>query len=83
MKPKADYTEIDAAILAAMPYAPQFAGLIANPAIKTQAENLAKARGTDRWGRTTPGWRIVDQRLQALRRAGRIRFEHPRGWTVT
>lgn len=36
----------------------------------------------DPWGYETPAWRIIDRRLQALRKSGAIVF-HNRRWTAT
>lgn len=82
MKP--DYTQIDADILAAIRQAPrQFAYFNTRGSnILNQAQLLAEARLTDRWGNATPGWRVIDQRLQALRRRGLIQYVRTKGWTA-
>lgn len=35
----------------------------------------------DRWGNTN-GWRAIDRRLQALRKAGRIKADPKLGWVA-
>lgn len=81
---KADYTQIDADILAAIRQAPrEFAHFnTTRSPIFAQAQQLAEARLTDRWGNATPGWRVIDQRLQALRRRGLIQYVRTKGWTA-
>lgn len=45
-------------------------------AVAKHSESLA---GNDK----APAWRIVDRRLQALRKAGRIRYQRkPEGWVL-
>lgn len=81
---KADYTQIDADILASIRQAPrEFAHFnTRGSSILNQAQRLAEARLTDRWGNATPGWRVIDQRLQALRRRGLIKYVRTQGWTA-
>jgi hypothetical protein len=81
---KADYTQIDADILAAIRQTPkEFSAFnTLGSAILNQAEKLAKATPPDRWGNEKPGWRVIDQRLQALRRRGLIKYVKNEGWTA-
>ena len=70
-----DYTELDGAIIARVAEGRvTFTAL--SSAVSRHSEALAK---TD----PAPGWRIVDRRLQALRKAGRIRYQRkPEGWVL-
>ncbi|WP_080420769.1 hypothetical protein [Burkholderia ubonensis] len=58
-----------------------FVLLSANPAIRAESEHLAQIEKAEaRHGKSTaPGWRIIDRRLQALRKAGKIRSTS-KGW---
>lgn len=81
---KADYTQIDADILAAIRQAPRqfsFFNAVGSP-ILAQAEHLAEELGPDRWGNKKPGWRIIDRRLCALSRRGQIKSVKNQGWTA-
>ena len=74
-----DYSKLDAAILAAIAEkAPaSFTALCVNDAVWARALDAANARRSD-W----PG-RCIDRRLQALRKAGRIRYQRkPEGWVL-
>lgn len=55
--------------------------LSANPAISAESERLAQIEKAEaRHGKSTaPGWRIIDRRLQALRKAEKIRSTG-KGW---
>lgn len=70
-----DYTELDGAIIARVAEGcVSFSALLTS--VSKHSEALAK---TD----SAPGWRIVDRRLQALRKAGRIRYQRkPEGWVL-
>lgn len=71
-----DYSELDAAIIHTIAnWAGDFARI--NQRVKDIAEPLATP---DRWGRRNTE-RLVDRRLQALRKAGRIRYGG-RDWHV-
>ena len=63
----ADYTNLDAAILKRLPT--NFNCLQA--ALSDQADALAKPD----WSGRKQGWRVIDRRLQAMRKKGLIRFE--------
>lgn len=66
-----DYTKFDEALLEAIRQQPRaFWQLIDIRRIHTLADKLAKV---DRWG-YLGSWRVLDRRLQALRRAGKIRY---------
>lgn len=47
-------------------------------ALGAEADALA---GKDHWAQPT-GWRLIDRRLQALRKRGRITFSSKAGWRV-
>ncbi|CAB3754185.1 hypothetical protein [Paraburkholderia humisilvae] len=57
--------------------------LSANSAISAESERLAQIEKTEaRHGKSTaPGWRIINRRLQALRKTERIRSTS-RGWVL-
>lgn len=86
MKSKYDYTALDAAILAAMGANPVlFTAMLAPGKVRSAAEALEnEARGrTASKGDEKPAWRFIDTRLQALRKAGRIRYQRkPEGWVL-
>lgn len=79
-----DYTQIDNDILAAIRQAPrEFAAFNTKGSnILNQAEALAKQSGLDRWNNEKPGWRVIDMRLQSLRRCGLIKYVKATGWTA-
>jgi hypothetical protein len=66
-----DYTELDAAIVAHIaagkPY-PQDDALLAR-----QAQQLAL------YPYKAPGWKLIERRMQVLRKAGRIKYDHSAG----
>ncbi|HDR9761502.1 hypothetical protein KDX16_15565 [Burkholderia vietnamiensis] len=55
----------------------------ANPAISAEGERLAQIEKAEaRHGKSSaPGWRIIDRRLQALRKAEKIRSTS-KGWVL-
>jgi len=61
-----DYSELDAAIMARLPT--NFNVL--QSALKSMADKFAKADGRG----DVPGWRVIDRRLQAMRKKGHIKF---------
>ena len=70
-----DYTKLDDAIIARVAK-----GCVSFTALSTSvsihSELLAKSD-------PAPAWRIVDRRLQALRKAGRLRYQRkPEGWVL-
>ncbi len=83
-----DYAKLDAGILACIS-----AGS-GTPLTFTRLCNLTSVRGESQMLATEanatkpprlhiPSWRIVDRRLQALRKAGRIRYQRkPEGWVL-
>lgn len=73
-----DDTELDAAILERLADGPlPFHALMARR-VSEIANSLAKP---DRHGATT-GWRVIDRRLQALRKAGKITHDRKTGWRL-
>jgi len=83
------YSKLDAALLAVIAQLAPVRLHELNKAgrVKRQAEALetatkGRSAGT---GDEVPAWRFVDRRLQALRRAGRIRFKSEtgaHGWII-
>ena len=76
---KHDYTRLDAAILDALAQGPlTFAFFAYRGAVEEESKKLEVAHGDPR---VKPAWRFVDARLQALRKAGKIRFvDQTTGW---
>lgn len=73
-----DYTELDAAILERLADGPlPFHALMARK-VSEIANRLAKP---DSHGVTT-GWRVLDRRLQTLRKAGKITHDRKTGWRL-
>ena len=77
MSAKTDYTELDAAILACLAAGPKPFMILAE---KVRVESEAVA-APDRFGKVH-GWRVVDRRLQALRKAGKIVPHRTQGWRL-
>lgn len=77
---KKDYTEFDAALLAHITSGVNTMMLLD---YKSDLKKLAVPLvDVDRWGQPTPHFRIIDRRLQALRRAEKIRF-NGKQWELT
>ena len=75
--PTPDYSALDAAILEALESGPKpFHLLTGRLAQLTQP--LAKP---DRHGESS-GWRVLDRRLQALRKAGMVISDRKTGWRL-
>ncbi len=74
---KPDYTQLDAAILEVI----QALGPITFSVLGLNVhEHSVPFAYTDRQGRV---WRVVDRRLKALRKAGKIKYSrNPEGWTL-
>lgn len=71
---KNDYTELDKAILAKVAEGPVTFTLICN-AVEVQTRPFVSYKFA--------GWRVVDRRLQALRKAGKIKYQRqPEGWVI-
>ena len=67
-----DYSKFDAALLAEITHSPQdFTSLLWTRSLNGLAQSLD---AIDRRGHPVDIWRIFDRRLQALRRAGKIRY---------
>jgi hypothetical protein len=70
------FKEIDAAIIAKIGQGcTQFAQLSNNQELEALAMPLSE-------GRRSHAWRVLDRRLQALRKAGRIAYDCGTGWGV-
>lgn len=72
----AHFVELDAAILALFDAGPKTASYI-NERLGAQSRALAKP---DRYGDRN-GWRVVDRRLQTLRKAGKIKTDN-KAWSL-
>jgi len=74
MMSKNDYTELDKAILAKVAEGSVTFTIICN-AVDVQTRPFVCF--------TSPGWRVVGRRLQALRKAGKIKYQRkPEGWVI-
>lgn len=69
---KNDYSRLDAAILERIQAGHTFASQIEGGDAATEARKFASAK--------MPEFRIIDRRLQALRKAGLIAYSHKLGW---
>lgn len=76
--PKPDYTLFDNAILSHVKAGKKHFYELNSGRLLKFANKLA---GTDRHG-LPKGFRLIDRRLQALRRAGRLTHDHKTGWAV-
>ena len=72
---KNDYTALDAAILERIKQGHTFASQIEGGAAAKEAGPFTTAR--------MPEFRVIDRRLQALRKAGRIAYSHKAGWGLS
>lgn len=76
---RVDYSELDAMLIARIEECPCDFTSLSSRKFTEVADKLAKP---DPFGNRT-GWRVVDRRLQALRKAGRIYFSHAtRKWRM-
>jgi hypothetical protein len=76
VKPRHDYTELDAAIVAALKDGPaKFAQIFDRPTVASSLAPIAELEPS------TEPWRVVDRRLQALRRFGTVKHT-PKGWVA-
>lgn len=72
-----DYTALDAAILAAVAELQPAQFFNVSARVRSHSEPLAHTRHDGL------AWRVVDRRLQHLRKAGRIRYQRkPEGWVM-
>jgi hypothetical protein len=69
-----DYTKLDAALLERIAAGCNTMMLL--DGAKELLPLIEPFRTKDRWGGLTPEFRIVDRRLQALRKQGKIRFNN-------
>jgi hypothetical protein len=73
------YDEYDAKLIELIASGKDSAGVLE---YKTELRALAEPHRTiDRWGSKTEYYRVVDRRLQALRKAGRLQY-HAGRWHV-
>ncbi|MGU2444383.1 hypothetical protein ACTXHA_28620 [Burkholderia cenocepacia] len=76
------YQKLDALILAAIDETPKkFAGVNTGE-VRAESDRLAKEESRPHICGEVAGWRIVDRRLQAVRKAGKIRST-TMGWVRT
>ncbi|WP_186260303.1 hypothetical protein [Burkholderia gladioli] len=76
------YTKLDALILAEIGIDPvAFHVLQHRPKIEAETIAIADASPRNVWGDKVTAFRILDRRLQALRKAGKIRAS-TKGWTL-
>lgn len=72
------YEELDAAIVARI----TTVGSATYADLRKETENLADAMiAPDRWDKSPNGWRLIDRRLQAMRKAGKIVYKRG-GWWI-
>lgn len=71
------FAELDAAILGELA-AGSLGNMILCERLREQSIALAKP---DRFG-IRVGWRVIDRRLQALRKAGKIKIDRKTGWSL-
>lgn len=78
---KLDYSTLDSALLEKLQARPlTFADMAFGGAVLGAALALEKQYGNPK---VKPAWRFVDARLQALRKAGKIKFAGPKtGWEI-
>lgn len=78
-KPKHDYTKLDEAIIGAIAACRHEAASFCDisPKCEPEAEKLSAVPGE-----AAEWWRIIDRRLQALRKAGKIRHT-TKGWVLS
>ena len=84
---KHDYTKFDSLLLGRIAIQPpvNFTVLCRNDAVSEESARIADEGNACKPARLhTSPCRIVDRRLQALRKAGRIRYQRkPEGWVLT
>ncbi|WP_175787545.1 hypothetical protein [Burkholderia anthina] len=73
------YTALDALILVSIDETPKKFFVINSGQVRTESDRLAKEESRPHICGEVAGWRIVDRRLQALRKAGKIRSTST-GW---
>ncbi|WP_104012226.1 hypothetical protein [Burkholderia anthinoferrum] len=73
------YQKLDALILASIDELPKKFAAVNTGAVREESERLAREECRPTTFGEVVGWRIVDRRLQALRKTGKIRST-PKGW---
>lgn len=76
MKSTPDYTALDAALIEKIREGAHTFSVISGGELLRQADALAEP---DRRG-DRAGWRVLDRRLQALRKAGKLVYSRADGW---
>ena len=69
------YKKLDAALIDSIKSGNNFLYRIESVAVTQEAMSLALLQRAE-------GWRIIDRRLQALRKANKIVYSSKTGWTV-
>lgn len=73
----ANYTEVDAAIMASIRKTPGADFTVISRTADKAAQKVAEAGPV-----VCPSFRVLDRRLQALRKAGRISYSRSGGWVL-
>ncbi|KVE08406.1 hypothetical protein [Burkholderia anthina] len=73
------YQKLDALILASIDELPKKFAAVNTGAVREESERLAREECRPTTFGEVVGWRIVDRRLQAVRKTGKIRST-PKGW---
>lgn len=73
------YEKLDAAIVVSLGSEPKAFGLIFGGEVLSECERIAKEAGTGRSRYGVEPFRVLDRRLQALRKRGAI-CSTPKGW---
>lgn len=82
-KAPSKYEALDALILAKIKARPATFSELYSGSVRKECDAIAKAGGNKHlafFGGGSP-WRVLDRRLQALRRAGKIRHNRACGWS--
>ncbi|OXJ20303.1 hypothetical protein [Burkholderia sp. AU6039] len=73
------YQKLDALILESIDETPKKFAAVNTGAVREESERLAREESRPTTFGEVVGWRIVDRRLQAVRKAGKIRST-TKGW---
>ncbi|KVO11739.1 hypothetical protein [Burkholderia ubonensis] len=75
------YEKLDALILAAIDGTPKKFAAINVGAVRQESERIGREESRPTTFGEVIGWRIVDRRLQVLRKGGKIKYTS-KGWIV-
>lgn len=73
-----DYSAFDADLIAVIRSGVSNFTSLSVGSLRTKADAIAKP---DRYG-DSAGWRVIDRRLQALRKKGALKYDRKNGWTA-